>query len=520
MYGRDRIRIALVRYGYSEGTHSIVREDIRRFVTIFLKYVAVIVFGLLLSEVQEAVAEALSASRDAGKVLTHTQAFLSEHHISSELSHRILRWVEFDHRIQHKWEREREMLQHMPLRARRLLLARIHRDFLENVPCIGQLRSLHREELLMDLHGCLYPCTFCRFQPIVGPDLHYVRHGVVQAEIQGALISTLSRGASIGADGLLSDNTEHHTTISGVPCEYVCESLVDCLVLPADSFREILATCPNDLREEMHHFQRQAHAHIAAVQQAIQKMGAEEFVNMARWWSLVHKMSPEMVLKVGSESFHILAQKMKHDVTGSFSGFRSHAAAKEWGNGEAHRSRGGGGGEGGGEGGGGGGAAAAAGGAGAGSGGGGGRMNDGSQGQEEVAEGEKRLDHYVRMGIEQPPPQGKEEGNSPAPRPPPFKAGAAVEGSPSAVMGAPRFNPMKAKAALHGNGALSEKKSTGCPADVVDREGGVLVMMGRGQRGRNIGGGCGGSGRGRGGREGLGGTGGGGRQGGEGEGRE
>jgi len=145
-------------------------------------------------------------------------------------------------------------------------------------------------------------------------------------------------------------------------------------------------------------------------------------------------------------------------------------------------------------------------------------MNDGSQGQEEVAEGEKRLDHYVRMGIEQPPPQGKEEGDSPAPRPPPFKAGAAVEGSPSAVMGAPRFNPMKAKAALHGNGALSEKKSTGCPADVVDREGGVLVMMGRGQRGRNIGGECGGSGRGRGGREGLGGTGGGGRQGGEGEG--
>ena len=236
-----------------------MREDIRRFWTIFLKYVAVIVFGLPLSEVQEAVAEALSASRDAGKVLARTQAFLSEHHISSDLSHRILRWTEFDYRIQHKWEREQEMLQQMPLMMRRLLLARIYRDFLENVPCIAQLRSFHRGELLMDLHGCLYPCSFCRFQPIVGPDLHYVRHGVIQAEIQGALISTLSRGASIGADGLLSDNTEHHTTISGVPCEYVCESLVDCLVLPADSFREILATCPNDLREEMHHFQRQAH---------------------------------------------------------------------------------------------------------------------------------------------------------------------------------------------------------------------------------------------------------------------
>jgi hypothetical protein len=67
-----------------------------RLFTIFTMYMGVIVFGMLLSEVQNAISDLYEYQRQRTRVIHQLKDFLFLHDVPHELAGSVLSWVEFD----------------------------------------------------------------------------------------------------------------------------------------------------------------------------------------------------------------------------------------------------------------------------------------------------------------------------------------------------------------------------------------------------------------------------------------
>ena len=322
--------------------------------TVVLMYVGVLVFALLLSEIQGAVDEALFYSREVARVLARTRDFLIQHEIPAELSQRVLLWLEFDYPIQQRWQRQTDALHNVPMVLRRLLYSQMHRGILSKVPFLDKLQSFHKDELLVDLYSKLQPMTHPKLLPFSLPGrppehLYYIVTGSVHTEIQGHLVSTLSTGDFFGVDCILFDQEQHHLNansfhLHGVPCDVFSDSHVHCLTLSAHDFFETLDAYPDELSEELAETRKKLESSMHKTARATSAMSAPEIVNHARWWSLMHKvfrlsgaeaerrrkryLTPSSFLagrhcnELDSSEFKSYVQKMKFAVTGGWSSQR------------------------------------------------------------------------------------------------------------------------------------------------------------------------------------------------------
>jgi CRP-like cAMP-binding protein len=275
-------------------------NNFERFATVGLMYIGVLVFALLLTEIQDAIGEAFLYQREVARALARTRDFLIEHEIPAELCSRVLRWLEFDYPIRQHWQRQKEALDHVPMVLRRLLFSHMHRDILYKVPFLVDIQSFHKDEFLVDLYSRFQPMTMPGNMPFSLPGrmadgLHYIVKGSVHAEIEGRLVSSLNPGDIFGSDLVLFDEEQrqefgHFFNLAGMPCEIYSDSHVHCLCLTASDFEDAVRSYPRELRGEIEICKAFLGKRMRKTWETITNMGATEMIMHARWWVLLQKI--------------------------------------------------------------------------------------------------------------------------------------------------------------------------------------------------------------------------------------
>ena len=100
---------------------------------IMAMYLGVIVFGILLSEVQASIAQYNALQRAAARVKQEARFFLRSQDVPFELERRVLKWVDFDLKFQQEHDLKQRTLDIIPPSLRRALYSHLHRDMLRKV---------------------------------------------------------------------------------------------------------------------------------------------------------------------------------------------------------------------------------------------------------------------------------------------------------------------------------------------------------------------------------------------------
>lgn len=96
-------------------------------------YLGVIVFGILLSEIQASIAQYRSLERASARVKQQARYFLRSQDVPFELERKVLQWVDFDLKFQQQHELKQRTLEIIPPTLRRALYAHLHQDQLRKV---------------------------------------------------------------------------------------------------------------------------------------------------------------------------------------------------------------------------------------------------------------------------------------------------------------------------------------------------------------------------------------------------
>ena len=225
-----------------------------RLCVVFLMHVGVLVFGFLMSEVQDIAADALEASRDHAKLRRRTLKFLKENEIPTSLTRHVTRWIEFSNNIKVRRDLQDDVLTQIPLSMKRRVLGRMHRGMLAKVSFLRDIETF-RDDFLVDLFTRMQSEAFPKWMPVAmsrGPQadaLIVLTHGQISVEFNEQLVSTLRPGDFFGEHSLLMDTA--WATRAGVHVRYVCETLVETLVLTKVDFNSVLQAYPASLREEV-----------------------------------------------------------------------------------------------------------------------------------------------------------------------------------------------------------------------------------------------------------------------------
>jgi CRP-like cAMP-binding protein len=276
-------------------------NTLERWFSGLIMYVGCIFFGILLSEVQSIIAQYNQLELKRGRLVHGIKEFLRSNNTPADLERKIIRWVSFDFEVKQRKETEDIALSHVPPDLRRSLIAHLHKDLLFRVPFLRALRSLRREDLLVDLFACMEPMTFCKGLPVAtrtskADKLLAISHGYLNMvlydvgvikNVEGITISTLNPGDMIGQGSLLGDETyryfdillsQNHTsprtprpmckpytrrprasplmqrmhrTSHGLPCEFYALSFVTCLALTRRDFDVILSCYDIGIQQEI-----------------------------------------------------------------------------------------------------------------------------------------------------------------------------------------------------------------------------------------------------------------------------
>ena len=322
-----------------------------RWFSTLIMYVGCIVFGILLSEVQTIIAQYNQLELRRTRLLQQIKEFLRSNKTPATLERKILQWVSFDFEVKQRKETEDIALSHIPAELRRSLVAHLHKDLLFSVTFLRTLRSLRREDFLVDLFACMEPVTFCKHLPVATKDhqaskLLAITHGFVKMVLyDGVVISTLNPGDIIGEASLLGDDT--YRTPHGLPCEFFALSYVTCLALTRSDFDVILECYDNGLKKEIKAARAQWAIRRRSQERWLRALTSEnrdahvmerEMILMGRWVSLISKLrarigAGEQGDSASGMSIMRTAQRMKLSVKGGWA--HEHAAESSESEGEA-----------------------------------------------------------------------------------------------------------------------------------------------------------------------------------------
>jgi CRP-like cAMP-binding protein len=215
-----------------------------RLLTVLLQHIGLVVFGFLLSEVQDIVGDEMSQSRDRDKLIQHARKFLQDHEVPPELMSRVIHWVKFDFSLRQRRDEQDEILDHIPPVMRRLIYVHLHQGLLNRIPFMTCISKFLREDILTDLFSRMQSEAFPKWLPIStvhGNQAHgliVITKGIISAEYNDQLVSSLQPGDFFGENSLLV--SYFWSTSRGVPAEYICETVAECLVLTRESFDQVI----------------------------------------------------------------------------------------------------------------------------------------------------------------------------------------------------------------------------------------------------------------------------------------
>ena len=269
-------------------------NQIERIVSVFLMHIGVLVFGYLLSEVQDIASDALSAKRERSKLLTRIRRFLQEYDISNELSQRVTQWVEFSHQVQCRHNLQEEVMDSVPPLLQRMLLSRLHRGMLNSVLFLQQIPMAFRSQCLVDLFSRMKPAAYPKYTNIgdsrgsVADALLFITHGQCSVEFENNIVSTLRPGDHFGEHSLLIPH--HWSTSHGVPVNFICLTFVETMVLTRLDFDRTAESFPEKVQRKVDEVRRETKEHQIRLKSALVSHAASTILNLSRWHVLSEKM--------------------------------------------------------------------------------------------------------------------------------------------------------------------------------------------------------------------------------------
>jgi len=271
-----------------------------RIFTIGTMYMGVIVFGMLLSEVQNAISDLYEYQRQRSRVIHQLKDFLFLHDVPRQLSDTILSWVEFDYAHRQARSFDSMAMMHVPEVLRRSLLSHLHHDALYKVPFLRQLSSNFREDFLVDLFSRMITMTFPPGFPIAsraidGNRMYLIKFGIIRvALMDGSTIETLNPGDFFGENCLLGENSWR--TKAGMLVEYVSTTFVSCLILSRDMFVQTMSEYPRCVQEDIEceakrlTGTRRLQARQRQAGDGDSLAPSTELRRLGRWFALTHKI--------------------------------------------------------------------------------------------------------------------------------------------------------------------------------------------------------------------------------------
>ena len=332
---------------------------LERVFVVVVEYIGVVVFGTLLSEVQNVIEDLYHMSRSRARLVLEVRQFLRDRSVPKPLTTQILTWLDFDYEARQKKAQENQILENVPVMLRRSLHSYLHQDLLLRVPTFlagltsSQLhaflsaflvhltlppsemsmchavRSYYRYDLMIDLFAKLTPNTFPKGMPIASRQsannkLWVVSEGtLIVASYTGEPLTCLRQRDFFGELGLIGVESRYRLA-NGLPVEYFSNSMVICLQLAKKDFEEILLTFPDEIMEEIG-ILKQSWIELRQQQSAQRAaMSDRELICNTKWICLILKMTAILIdheMKGSAQTGEFLqhlCQKLKFNLKGGW----------------------------------------------------------------------------------------------------------------------------------------------------------------------------------------------------------
>ena len=131
-----------------------------RWIVTFFLYVGVIVFGAMLSEVQNPIADIYHVEIGHATVMNEVKAFLDAADAPSGLRKSILLWLDLDFKHQQRMKQQQEVIMYIPEQMRPALIEHLHKNAsLFRIPFVRDLRSKDTKDFVHSLFASMTPYT-------------------------------------------------------------------------------------------------------------------------------------------------------------------------------------------------------------------------------------------------------------------------------------------------------------------------------------------------------------------------
>jgi hypothetical protein len=131
-----------------------------RIFTIIVMYIGSMIFGILLAEVQQVVAQASQDAREKDAFIQTLLDFMRENEIPRETENEVIRWAQFDFNQKQSSRKQTEVLGMLPQQLRRKLVRFLHKDSLEQIPMFSDMSHPSSSDLMLDLYAAMTTVTF------------------------------------------------------------------------------------------------------------------------------------------------------------------------------------------------------------------------------------------------------------------------------------------------------------------------------------------------------------------------
>ena len=88
-----------------------------------------VVFGILISEVQEAIGRVRNDSRELGQIVLGAKDFMRANHCSAELEQQVIEWLTFNWEVEKKHAESHELCAKLPHALQHKLFSALHQVY-------------------------------------------------------------------------------------------------------------------------------------------------------------------------------------------------------------------------------------------------------------------------------------------------------------------------------------------------------------------------------------------------------
>ena len=284
-----------------------------RVVFVCFMYVGVIVFGTLLSEVQNTIEDVYHLSRSRARVVMEARQFMRDKAVPQHIARRALHWLSFDFETRQQHSEGRRILDRVPTMLQRSLHSHLHQDLLLRIPCLFSIQSFHRYDLMIDLFSAMTPTSYPAGIPVATRQcschkLSVLTGGTVLAvSYEGEHLSLLRSRDFFGEYGLLNVD-QRYRMANGLPCEYFANSMVTFLELDRVEFDHALAEFPEEVQSEFEEVRCTLQEIRTSQSLTRASMKNRELIVWTKWIGLVFK-SLAMLIDENMKGMHLLQQQ-------------------------------------------------------------------------------------------------------------------------------------------------------------------------------------------------------------------